>query len=542
MSARLLLYVSRAGASVARWERGEMRDIRPLPADAEGWSQLSDLLRSSPSLPVHVVVDAVEEHYRSEVLPRARGRDRREMTQRRLRQILHQTPYRSVLAQGPATGGKVGDRYLFMGLTAPELLQPWVEVLRLRRAPLAGIWLVPVLSQNLLARFRLLPRRASRLSLEPATPPGRQAPAGRTEPGGGDRLLLVAEQTGGLRLTYFDQGELRFSRLAPVEVGAHAEPLAGYAEQIERTRQSLLSQRLLSRGERLRVCLIDPLNTLEGLRHLLHAEDGWRCEILTRQRLLAELRLPPAFLTESSDAINLALLARTPVGGNLAPDDLRRVYVHHRLRRIIKVTGAFWLMVTLGLGLALVLDTWRLTGTADDLRASARQAHEQALQRMQGVGGPDRFEALWQAHTAWRRVTARQADPAATLARIHAIVGGHAELRLTRLRWAGPDDAQPQRLWLEGEIPAFRGDYRQAHARIEALAADLQRQGWATRVTRWPLDLTPDLEVQGDLGRGQATQAARFGLTLTADRMPATADMRSMAADARASRLARTAP
>lgn len=542
MSGRLLLYVSTAGASLARSERGRLRDIRALPADAEGWGQLSDALRSAPGTPVYIVVDSVEEHYRTEVLPRAWGRDRREMTQRRLRQILPQTPYRAVLPQGRASGGQIGDRYLFMGLTAPESLQPWLEVLRLRRAPIVGIWLVPVLTQALLTRFHLTPGRLSHLRADFTHQPGRQHQGGTAEPGRGERLLLVSEQTGGLRLTYYDHGGLRFSRLAPVEGSAHADLLAGLAEQIERTHQSLLSQRLLGRGDTLRVCLIDPLNTLEGLAQQMQGDQGWRCETLPRQRLLAELRLPAPLLTESSDAVCLALLARPPARGNLLPEDQRREHLHHRLRQLIKLTSTVWLIATLGLGLALGLDAWRLNHTAETLQARARQAREEAGQMLEGVGGSAHFEALWQTHEAWRWVMAHRADPAATLDRVAAIAGRHPYIRLSQIRWAGPDTTQPQRLWLEGEVQGFAGDYRLAHVRIEALAADLRRHGWRTEVSRWPLDVSPHLEVQGDFGRDPGGQAAHFGLTLVADGEPSAADIQTTTPDSGASKIARNAP
>lgn len=542
MSGRLLLYVSSAGASLARSERGGLRDIRALPADAEGWGQLSDALRSAPGTPVYIVVDSVEEYYRTEVLPRAWGRDRREMTRRRLRQILHQTPYRAVLPQGRASGGQIGDRYLFMGLTAPESLQPWLEVLRLRRAPLAGIWLVPVLTQDLLARFHLTPGRLSRLQADFIHLAGRRHQGGAAEPDRGERLLLVSEQTGGLRLTYYDHGGLRFSRLAPMEGSAHADPLAGLAEQIERTRQSLLSQRLLGRGDTLRVCLIDPLNTLEGLTQRLQGDQGWRCETLPRQRLLAELGLPASLLTESSDALCLALLARPPSGGNLLPEDQRREHLHHRLRRLIKLTGTVWLMATLGLGLAVGLDAWRLAHTAETLQARAQQAREEAGRMLERVGGSAHFEALWQTHEAWCWVVTHRADPAVTLDRIAAIAGRHPNIRLSQIRWAGPDTTQPQRLWLEGEVQGFDGDYRLAHARIEDLAADLRRHGWKTEVTRWPLDVGPHLEVQGDFGRDRVGQAAHFGLTLVVDGEPPAAGMQTTSANSGASKVARELP
>ncbi len=541
MSARLLLYVSRAGASLARWEGGRLREIRALPADAEGWGVLSDTLRRAPGMPVYVAVDTVEEYYRSEVLPRVWGRDRREMTERRLRQLLHQTPYWVVLPQDPARDGRIGRHYLFMGLTAPELLQPWVEVMRLRGARLAGIWLLPVLCQDLLVRFHLAPRRARRLEVVRDRLLGRQAPGG-TASDDGERLLLVTEQTGGLRLTYFDHGELRFSRLAPLEGRTPDDPLAAYAAQIERTRQSLLAQRLLNRGEPLRVCLLDPLNTLAGLSQRLPGDAGWRCEILPRQRLLAGLGLPPALLTESSDALALTLLARPPAGGNLLPEDDRRTQRQHRLRRAIRPAATLWLIAALGLSLALLLDAWRLSRAADTLQARARQAQQEAGRMLDREGGGARFEARWQTHAAWRWVMAHRADPAATLARIAAIFAQLPAIRLSHLRWSGPDTAQPPRLTLEGEVMGFGGDYRLAHDRIEALAAALRRDGWQAEVTRWPLDVAPHLEIQGDLGRDAGDRPARFALALTAAGRVTPAGGRASTSDLDAGRSGGTAP
>jgi hypothetical protein len=59
--------------------------------------------------------------------------------------------------------------------------------------------------------------------------------------------------------------------LAPVDGSQYENPLESYAEEIERTRQALVGQRLLARTEPLRTVLLDPLNTLSELHAFLPA-------------------------------------------------------------------------------------------------------------------------------------------------------------------------------------------------------------------------------------------------------------------------------
>ncbi len=486
MSRRLLLYVSSTGASLARWQDNAMREVHALPADVEGWEQLNSLILAQPGTPVYVVVDSVEELYRSEVLPRAWGRDRRDMTGRRLRQALHQTPYRAVLRQGPAGGDQVGDRYLFMGLTAPEILRPWLDVLKLRNTPLAGIWLAPILSQALLTRFGLSARQ----------------------------LLLVSEQTGGLRLSFFERGQLRFSRLAPVDSTQYDDPLDGYAEEIERTRQFLLSQRLLNRGDPLRTYLIDPLNTLEALRGILPGSAGYQCETVPRSRILNALRLPPGLLSESNDALFLALLTQPPASANLLPDELRRSYLHHRMRRWVYTGSAVWLGGTLALSLVLLADAWRQDGAADDARAQAGQARDRIRQTLAQADPSGRFEQTLATLQAWQHVRAASADPSAPLSRIRQVAQNHPGLRLTLIGWQAPPAGGTETVRVEGEIQSFKGDYQAAHQAIDAFLRGLRQSGWQAEVLGWPLDPAPDREMQGEFSRDQDRLLATFQLQL----------------------------
>lgn len=483
---RILAYLSAAGVSIGVWQGGRLRHVRRLTPDEEGLRQFEALLAQRPRTPVSLVVDTVEEQFRHEILPRAHGRDRREMTQRRLRQLLGQSPYRAVMWQGPAEEAPRADHYLFMGLTGQELLRPWLACLSRLQSPLAGIWLAPVLSE------RLLPRLA---------------------PGVG-RLLLVSEQTGGLRLSYFEGGALRFSRLAPVDNALFDDPLEGYGDEIERTRQYLLSQRLLDREDRLRVYLIDPLGSLGQLHSLLPESAGFHCETVSRHRLVTELGLPPQLLAESTDALYLSLLTRAPDQANLQPADLRRSYLAHLAQRWLYTAGLAWLGLSLLLGAGLTWNTWRHDEAASEYAHQAEAARQQEWRR---VGSEKEARALrlrLQQLAAWRHVLAHRRDPASEIQRLLDSAPA-TTLRFRQVRWESGGASGSMEARLSGEVMAFDGDYQAAHVRVDELAARLAEEGWRVRVERYPLDPAPDRTLAGDFGRGTGRVPAEFHLILS---------------------------
>jgi hypothetical protein len=113
---------------------------------------------------------------------------------------------------------------LMSALTNPLLVQPWTEALTLVQAPLAGIWSAAQLSTGL---PQLL---------------------GHTEP----HVLLVTFQHCGMRQSYFQDGQLKFSRLVPVVT----ERAADCALETARTRQFLISAHLLQRGDMLHTLVL----------------------------------------------------------------------------------------------------------------------------------------------------------------------------------------------------------------------------------------------------------------------------------------------
>ncbi|MDW8324750.1 MAG: hypothetical protein RMK60_11715 [Burkholderiales bacterium] len=489
MRRRLLLYVSSVGASLALAHGSSLRELHALPADAEGWNQFDAHLRAHAGVPVWIAVDSVEEIFRVETLPRTHGRDRVEMTARRLRHLLHHTPYRAVVGLG-ADGH--AERFSFMGLTAPELLQPWLDVLRLHAQPIAGVWLAPLLYRPLLARLRLAQ----------------------------GSLLLVAEHTAGLRLAYFERGGLRSARLALSDTLTPGDPLRQYASEVERTRQALLAQRLLARGEPLQVVLIDPMNSLHAMAEHLPDTQSYRWQSVGRAQLLSMLGIPADLMTGSPDGLLLRLLPEAPAAGNLLPAELRLPYRRHRQGWALRLGAATVFGAGVLTAFALGLEARQLRQHAHTALAQAAQAEQRALQLRALVPAQTDIEAAWQALQAWRWVQARRRDPASDLMRVHRLAAGQAGVRPTRLVWqapAGTAGAPPQ-IMLEAELDAT--DPLTARARIDGLIAAYQAAGWSARLTRWALDDRAAAELAGDFARPDGGPDLTFQLSLSPGREP----------------------
>ena len=77
--AKLLICVSHDQASVAVWRRNRLASCTRFDNNEAGWNAFGNFLRGAKGLPVHIMVDTVEEDFRFETLPHVRGSERSEM-------------------------------------------------------------------------------------------------------------------------------------------------------------------------------------------------------------------------------------------------------------------------------------------------------------------------------------------------------------------------------------------------------------------------------------------------------------------------------
>lgn len=477
-------------------------DIRPA-----GWTLVKEFDKSEAhelpdylnrNKPLHLLADLVEMEFRFEKATALRGSDRRAFHHRKLQQTFRNSPFRHVFPLGREPGRRGEERILLSAITNPDLVTPWTAPLRLRCLPLSGIASVPVLQEPL----------AHCLATDNP-----------------HLLLVTAQDRVGIRITYFFQREMRFSRLAGFpEVADHLGQTA--FEEVIRTHQYLLSLRLVERNSPVDVAcllperLLAPWSSLQPPAGALHFRHIGLHEVGQR----AGIKSPRA--SDSAEALFIALLLKAGFPNHFAPVEERRY--HHLLQ------ARRGLLAASGLVAAAVLATTatQIHGTLEKIRDTRETEATVAALNVQAedirksfpktrVPATEMREAL----TLTRSLSQEHAPSRKLLADISRGLDAVPQAELNRLSWVHTD--KPENLSSESRIADTKdpapssaekrlqplrwtavvsgnivgaGDYRQANAATDALRDAIRREGIQVDVLRYPLHVHSDSQLNEDFG------------------------------------------
>lgn len=486
---RVLLSIS-ATEATAVWQHGRrMSACKRFDNEARGWQMFGLWLQENP-FPVLIVVDAVEEDYRSESLPHARGSTRKQLIERKLKQHFRSTPYMTAIAHGRESEGRRDDRYLFAALTNTELLDPWLEEIARRQIPVCGVHLAPLVMTRVAA-----------------------LPGYRERP-----LLIVTRQRNGLRQSFFEAGKLKLSRLTALDA---SESAPVQTDEILKTRAYLTSLRLLPRDMQLDVLLLDSDGSLGDLARALDEDLGVKPERIAPATLARLLSAEPAQLASCPEALHFAILGRGGQHANLAPASLRSLCRVHRARRALLALAAAIVAGASLLALAQLKQRSDLDSqtTAASQQIRLEQARYEAAARA-FPAAPAPAEVLRGAVELSRDVARTMRTPEVAFAVAATALEHNPEIEIRRLDWTARDAASGyQILKLEGELARFGGDYRAALAKVERFATDLKTNARVKVVTisKTPLDVSPGASLSGSAAGRSEAEAARFEIEIGID-------------------------
>jgi len=197
---RLILLATTNKIGVLDWRPGHMHWLGEFADNANGLAAFQKIIEKHASLPVLLVVDTVDEDYRSEIMPHVLGHSRDELLARKLKQVFRNARFTGAWLQKRETTGRRDDRYLLAALTDTGWLMPWLAVLHRAHVPLSGITPLAQACQHLLGKLRVQETHT----------------------------LLACRLNSSLRLSYYHDGMLRFSRLiggdSPTQLPGNAWP------------------------------------------------------------------------------------------------------------------------------------------------------------------------------------------------------------------------------------------------------------------------------------------------------------------------------
>jgi hypothetical protein len=437
---RLVLLATPRQIGVLDWRPGHMHWLGEFPASRDGLAAFRQIVIRHSRLPTLLVADTVDEDYRSETLPHVQGRARDELLTRKLRQVFRNARFTGAWRQVREATGRRDDRYLLAALPDADWLTPWLSVLHRERVPLAGIAPLALAYQHLLDKLR-----------EQSA-----------------HVLLACRLSNGLRLSYYQGGLLRFSRLiggdTPTQMPGNA------ADEIAKTQLYLTGQRILPREARLQVLLLDPSGQLDSAQAPLNADPAFNARLVDMPDLARALRIPDDFLAATPDVVPLAAIAGEPLFLNLAPPELLQHHAEFRWRRGLHAAAGIIALLGTGLTSAYWLHAQSLTEQAGTLARQQRQldTRYQAIARTfpHQAAAP---EQLAQTVTLARRLEGGQPATAPLLATIGRAMLVTPDIALDSLSWS--DDALPPtgeaRIILDAALTPFDGNYRVAMQRIE---------------------------------------------------------------------------
>ena len=479
---------------------GRLGDPIAFRADEEGLTSFSLYLEQPWKDPVYVLVDFVEEEFREEQIPHVMGADRQALIRTRLTRLFRDATYSHAQLHGRAGEGRRDDRMLFAALIRPDLLAPWMGQLTKHRTPVAGIYSLPLISKQLIKLLKLDARYL---------------------------LLVTLQSSGGLRQTYFQDGELKVSRLATLPDTSPERFTASMLGEVERVRRYLNSLRMLPADEALEVYVLGTERVREEVQRHSPTSITARHHVIPIAEVARKVGLKGAFDERFSDRIFAQLLARRPPANQYAPAAQTRYFKLHKLRRALIAASVFLLMGGLAWSAATFVDG---LGAIQDLAGAREQAsfyrnrYENARQRLPGT--PTEPRNMKRVVEAVDALGTLRTTPVPLMQVLSMGLDGFPQVQLHELRWRISTDPRaqlqnvevsPVELRRSGEpvpatlalfqiarvkarITAFDGDYRGALATVRSFADRLRSIPGveAVQVESMPLDIGPDASLKGD--------------------------------------------
>jgi hypothetical protein len=533
---RHLLYLGSERLEAWLWESGRLSGPASFAPTRAGVDAFLDYLEHQhPGTPALLLVDIVEEDFQRLLLPHVGGKAGRNLLERRLMQQYRETPYRQATRQGRSDDGRRDDIVLASALTNPALLLPWTEALELLKTPLAGVYSVPLLSEEL----------ADRLGL------GREH----------EHLLLVTQETAGVRQSYFHHGSLKFSRLTlPVDREGAA---VNAGTETARTQQFLVSVRLIERGEQLHAVMVAQDQELE--RWSGQCESGPETVYHFIPLAIAAGLAGIALRDENAplaDPMFLELLARTQPASHYRLGEDGRYYRLWRIRQALKAASAA--VAACGLLWAAV-NTWSyVEAQSEGGRLVQEAAGYDASYKVSMSDMPPSLAptANMKAAVTVERLLATQAPaPIEMMSMLSAALDKVPQVQIVRLDWrvaaGGPSaSAQPatatggvaggtrgsgmagaaaepgaiplpsrvlgiaskppQTLRVEAEVALLPNNARGILDSMNIFAQELARNPRLTvAIERTALDISPSVKLSGRTGPAAGDKPAQFVLNLS---------------------------
>ncbi len=499
MGLKILVCISADQATVGLWKGRRLIGCKRFGNDEAGWNAFNNYLTAARGATVYVMADTVDEDYRFETLPHAKGKDRDEMVARKLKQLYRGTSYYSYSLQSREADKRKDDRYLFAAFTSPELLSPWLKAINSQGLPVAGVYSLPMVSVSLLGHLKL------------------------KHP----NLLVVTKGSAGVRQTFFKDLKFRISRLTHLRETVESADQY-YADEVSNTRMYLDALTITHVDDTLQVVILDLDDSLAGLPAAVsRGRPNMQCTLLGRADIVSRFAIAPGEMEASADALHLHLLGESTPSHNFAPPQVTQGFQRSVGRRLVYAASAALVAVALIWSGLNVYGTMR---TGDETAAMRLQTQDyQARYQQETAQFPEAPTTTDNLRNTVEiadqlRQNIRMPEPMFTVVS-HAL-DASPQIQLLRIEWKYGSQAEPggsqapavaggplvQTGLLRGEVSPFNGDYKGAMTKINAFATQLASDPKVAEVQalKLPFNASSDSGITGSTNTPGGAGGAEF--------------------------------
>ncbi len=493
------------------WRAGELQGSQTFGHHEAGQLAFAEFLQQHAATPVYLVADAVEEDYKLESLPHTAGTAKRELIDRKLNQFYRGLVYRTAHFIKRDSEKRKDDQYLFVALTKDEFIKTWVAIIQAAKAPLVGVYLLPMLSQVLVRQLKLM------------------AP----------HILLCEKLSSGLRQTYLHNGRLRMSRLVPNVPVDRNQLNYFYLVETEKTRLYLMSQRFIAQETPLELVLVSVDGSTQAISQSISQEQNIQCDDVDLSQIAKTLSLPAQLVQQTPELLHMQLLAKGHIVDNLAPSSQTKEYQANKIKQAIKIST--FALAALGVTLAGLLFKQGLDykeAYQQALQDTTIQQHRYDEAAKNFPSTPISAGDLQLAVELDKTISAFPKSPRRVMQVVSAALEQSPEIQLDRLRWALSSDlnmkdedkllpvvnAQVTEAtnatssmdtntlrelgFINAEISNFTGDYRAALNSVNKFVANLKVDSKveSVEVLQAPVNVSSYVGLQGSTTDEQSTQ------------------------------------
>lgn len=349
MPQRHLLYLSAHQLSAHQWKGGHLNAQASFPHSEEGLVAFRQYLEGHRQELFYLLINVADEGFQLDTIPFLQGKDREVVIQRKLGQYFYSTNLNMAQRLGFEKNRRKDERLLLAGFTNPAQIMPWTALIQSLGVPLVGIYSLPLLGPLLLKK------------LQPGPAP----------------CLMLTVQDHSLRQSFFDKGELHFSRLVPLHDSSIHGIGHAMAAEAAKMYQYLTSQRLLPRGQTLQALALVHPQAMPMVTEACSNSSTVSFRLVGNDEAARLIGLTNAPEDSRSEALFLHLLAAQPPAQQFAPPPLRHDYRVWQLKALLSSGGLLIFLACLLFAGKQFYDASRL----DSERAAVQAQADSAAQR-----------------------------------------------------------------------------------------------------------------------------------------------------------------